>query len=292
MSYRVLSQFAGVSLLAITIWALVSGLGSIRSGEDVFVFVLLCLAVASLGGIIFLALRWATTGSAVYWRTEDAKGQVARIITMIICALIVQVAAGAYFDQQGRFGETAAAGFFVVWTLFPAIFLGTKIVRWPSRVLRPSAARLLIVGTIALVIAAALSSIGFLSASSEGQVQPISQLPLVLGSVVLGAAAEEVVWRVLLLTALLQATGSRFHAVLLSGVGFAMVHAPLALMQPVLRADWPMLDFAVHAYAPEFLMTTAVGCLLGVVWLRTGSITLVVLTHVVLNVGHHLVFGV
>ena len=292
MSYRLLSQSAGISLLAITIWALVSGLGQVRDDKDVLVFGLLCLAVAGLGGIIFLVLRWATSGSAVYWRTGDAKGQVARILTMIICALVVQMSVTAYFDRQGRLGDTAAAVFLVIWTLFPAIFLGAKIVRWPSRLLRPSMFRLVIVGAIALGIAATLTSLAFLSATSESQIQPIGDWPLVLGSVVLGAAAEEIVWRVLLLTALLQATGSRFQAVFLSGVGFAMMHAPLALMQPVLRADWPMLHFAIHAYAPEFLMQAAVGCFLGVVWLRTGSITLIVLTHAVLNLGPHLVLGV
>lgn len=293
MSYRLLSQSAGLSLLAITIWALVSGLGNtVRSVEDALAFGLLCLAVAGLGGVLFLVLRWATSGSTTYWRTIDTPPQVARILAMIICALSVQMAVGAYFDRQGHLGETAVAVFLVIWTLFPAIFLGARIVRWPSRVLRPSAFRLLIVGVIALGIAAALTSLGFFSAASESQVQPVSQWPLVLGSVVLGAAAEEVVWRVLLLTALLQSTRSRFHAVFLSGVGFAMMHAPLVLMQPVLRADWPMLHFAVNAYAPEFLMTAAVGCFLGAVWLRTGSITLIVLTHTVLNLGHALIFGV
>lgn len=292
MSYRLLSQSAGISLLAITIWALLSGLGSVQSGEDLLAFGLLVLAVAGFGGILFLVLRWATSGSAIYWRTTDTPPQVARVITMIICALVVQMAVTAYFDRQGRLGETAAAVSLVIWTLFPAIFLAARIIRWPSRVLRPSAFRLLITAVIALGIAATLTSLGFFSAAGESQIQPVSQWPLVLGSVVLGAAAEEVVWRVLLLTALLQATGSRFHAVFLSGVGFALMHAPLVLMQPVLRADWPMLHFAVNAYAPEFLMTAAVGCFLGVIWLRTGSITLVVLTHVVLNLGHALLFGV
>lgn len=293
MSYRLLSQSAGLSLLAITIWALVSGLGNtVRSVEDALAFGLLCLAVAGLGGVLFLALRWATSGSAVYWRTEGAPPQVARILAMIICALVMQMAAGAYFDRQGRLGETAVAVSLVIWTFFPAMFLGSRIVRWPSRVLRPSVSRLLIVGAIALGIAAALTSLGFFSVVGESQIQPVSQWPLVLGSVVLGAAAEEVVWRVLLLTALLQATGSRFHAVFLSGVGFAMMHAPLALLQPVLRADWPMLHFAANAYAPEFLMHAVVGCFLGVIWLRTGSITLIVLTHVVLNLGDALLFGV
>lgn len=290
MSYRLLSRLAGVSLLAIAAWAMASGLGPVREGP-VVAFGVLGLVAAVLGGILFLALRRATTGSAVFWRTEDAPRQVAKIGTMIICALVVQMAVGAYFDRQGRLGETADALFLAIWTLFPAIFLIAKVVKWPSRVLRPSVLRLLMVGAIALGIAAALTSLGFFSAAGASQIQPVRNWPLVLGSVVLGAAAEEIVWRVLLLTALLQASSSRFQAVFLSGVGFAMVHAPLALMQPVLRADWPMLNYAVHAYAPEFLMQAAVGCFLGVVWLRTGSITLIVLTHTILNIGPSLISG-
>ena len=290
MSYRLLSQSAGVSLLAITVWAMASRLGPVR--DPVVLFGLIGLVAAGLGGILFFALRWATSGSAIYWRAAGAPPQVTPILTMVVCSLVVQMAVSAYFDRQGRLGETSAAVFLVIWTVFPAIFLGARIVRWPSRVLCAPVLRLLIVGLIALVIAAALSSLVFVSEASEAPIQPVSKWPLVLGSVVLGAAAEEIVWRVLLLTALLQATSSRFQAVFLSGVGFGCMHAPLALMQPVLRADWPMLNFAVHVYAPEFLMQTAVGWLLGVIWLRTGSITLIVLTHTILNIGPSLVLGV
>jgi membrane protease YdiL (CAAX protease family) len=290
MSDRLLSLFAGVSLMAITVWAIASRLGPVR--DPVVLWGLLGLVTAGLGGTLFFALRWATTGSAVYWRTGDAPGEVARILAMIICALVVQMAVAAYFDRQGRLGQTAGAVFLLIWTLFPAAVLGARVVKWPSRVLRSSAFRLVVVGSIAVALTATLTTLPFLSSAHQQQLLPISKWPLVLGSVVVGAAAEEIVWRVLLLTALLQATSSRFQAVFLSGVGFASMHAPLALMQPVLRADWPMLHIAVHAYAPEFLMQTAVGLLLGVIWLRTGSITLIVLTHTILNVGPSLVSGV
>lgn len=290
MSYRPLSLFVGVSLLAIATWAMASRLGPV--GDPVVLFGLLGLLAAGLGGVLFFALRAATAGSAVYWRTEDAPHQSARILAMILCTLVVQMAITAYFDQQGRLGQTADATFLVIWTVFPALFLTAKFVKWPLRVLRSSVLRIVIVGSIAIVLAATLTSFPILNAIHQQQILPKGNWPLALGEVILGATAEEIVWRVLLLTALLQATGSRFQAVFLSGVGFAMVHAPLALMQPVLRADWPMLQFAVHAYAPEFLMQAAVGCLLGVVWLRTGSIALIVLTHTILNLGPSLVLGV
>lgn len=99
------------------------------------------------------------------------------------------------------------------------------------------------------------------------------------------------IFRVLLLTALLDLTRSRFHAVFLSSVVFGLIHAPLALMQPVVHGDWPILQSAAQAYAPDFLLQTLAGLILGVLWLRTGSIGLVVVTHAIMNVGPTLLTG-
>lgn len=106
-----------------------------------------------------------------------------------------------------------------------------------------------------------------------------------VADVLVAAAPEEIVFRVLLLTALLDLAVTRFQAVFLSGVAFALVHAPLAVIQPLARADWSTLQYAAYIYAPEFSVQAVVGFALGVLWLRTGSITLVILTHAILNLG-------
>lgn len=112
-----------------------------------------------------------------------------------------------------------------------------------------------------------------------------------VAKIIVLAAAEEVIFRVLLLTALLDLTRSRLYAVFLSSVVFGLVHAPLELMQPVVHGDWLALQYMAQAYAPDLLLQTFAGLVLGVIWLRTGSIGLVVLTHAVINVGPTLLIG-
>lgn len=52
-----------------------------------------------------------------------------------------------------------------------------------------------------------------------------------------------------------------------------------------------MLAYAAQSYLPEFLMQTLFGLFLGVIWLRTGSIVLIVATHAIMNVGPSLLSG-
>ena len=51
-----------------------------------------------------------------------------------------------------------------------------------------------------------------------------------------------------------------------------------------------MLQQAANAYAPGFLLQTVLGMVLGALWLRTGSIWLVVLTHAIFNLGPALAY--
>lgn len=69
------------------------------------------------------------------------------------------------------------------------------------------------------------------------------------------------------------------------------MHVPGALAEPIVSADWPMLQGAAFEYAPKFLMQTLTGVFLGVLWLRTGSIVLIALTPFIFNVGATRVYG-
>jgi membrane protease YdiL (CAAX protease family) len=51
-----------------------------------------------------------------------------------------------------------------------------------------------------------------------------------------------------------------------------------------------MLAYAAQSYAPIYLGQLVLGLVLGVVWLRTGSITLVTAIHAIANVGYALAF--
>ena len=52
-----------------------------------------------------------------------------------------------------------------------------------------------------------------------------------------------------------------------------------------------MLLDAASAYAPLFLGQGVIGTFLGVLWLRSGSIVLIALTHAIFNVRTTLLYG-
>lgn len=144
---------------------------------------------------------------------------------------------------------------------------------------------------LAIGLATAWSYTAWSIAPDKAVIPPIPELIVTVGAVILGATFEEIMFRVLLLTALLDRTGSRFQAVFLSSVAFGLMHVPGALADPVLHGDWAVLQQVAFDYAPRFLMQTFLGLLLGVLWLRSGSITLIALTHAIFNMGKVLALG-
>lgn len=287
MTYRVVSHAVGASLVAVTVWLLVVAIKPMPGEALVVVSVVIGL-VALLGITLFFLLRWGTTEPTGYWWTKDPSGQVPRIITMIVLSLAVQIAVSAYFDGQGRLGETSTAVFLLVWTTIPLASIAFGFLKLPSRTAKPSRLKLIVASAVSLLIAGTMTSLAFTPGIKMAGAE---NWYFVILSVIVGAVNEELVWRVLLMTALLGASGSRLIAVLLSGFGFALMHAPLVLLQPVLRSDWPMLSYAANSFAPEFLLHVAVGWLMGIVWLRTGSFTLIVAVHALINLGPSLVLG-
>ncbi|WP_332640059.1 CPBP family intramembrane glutamic endopeptidase [Brevundimonas sp.] len=292
MIARSLSQFLALALAALLFWCFISSPGVMDPEYVVEGYAAGVLTVAVVFGLLFVALRFATAGSAIYWSGgAEPKKRLERIGVMIGVMLAVHIGAGWIFDLQGRLGETADIVSVLTSTLVPAAFLALGIVKWPSRLKSASTLRLALVGAAAIGLATTVSYAKFANGPDDLDVPSIGGLSISLAGLIVAAAAEEVVWRILLLTALLDVTASRFQAVFLSGVAFGLMHAPLALMQPVVRADWPMLQYAANAYAPELLLLVAGGLFLAVLWLRTGSIALVVLTHSILNVGPDLMSG-
>jgi membrane protease YdiL (CAAX protease family) len=289
---RRLSQFLALALAALLFWCFVSAPGVVDPEHVVEGYAAGAVMVIGIFGVLFVALRFATAGSAIYWSGgAEPKKRLGRVGLMIGVMLAVHIGAGWLFDLHDRLGETADIVSLLTLTLVPAAFLALGIIKWPSRVKSASTLRLVLVGASAIGLAAAVSYAKFANGPDDLDVPSIGGLSVSLAGLIAAAAAEEVVWRILLLTALLDLTASRFQAVFLAGVAFGLVHAPLALMQPLIRADWPMLQYAANAYAPELLLLVAGGLLLAVLWLRTGSIALVVLTHSILNVGPYMMFG-
>jgi membrane protease YdiL (CAAX protease family) len=290
MTLTRISQAVALVLAALTFWVLISRPeDSSVTGMTILDAVVLALLVSIVFGLSFLGLRLATSGSITYWSGRTGAKQIWRLGLMIFVTLTIQIIAGRVLDYHRLLGpETSSVVFLLTWTLIPAAFLLAGLVKWPERLRSASTIRLVLAGLVAVCFAGSYSYYSFVS--GEPNIPSTDVLSIMIVDLIFGATVEEIVLRVLLLTALLDLTASRFQAVFLSGVIFAGIHAPLALVGSAVHGGWSMLQQAANAYAPDFLLQTMLGMVLGALWLRTGSIWLVVLTHAIFNLGPTLAY--
>jgi membrane protease YdiL (CAAX protease family) len=233
----------------------------------------------------FFALRQGSGGSETYWQSDGSR-QVKRVALVIAIIIVTQLALGFGFDFFFDFTPAFSFTFehLLAWTLVPAACLRLGVVSWPERIRKATPVKLVVAGLPAILFATAAGYNKYLNPNAEYGIM-LDPMPLRIVDLLWAAAVEEVVFRVLLLTALLHLPVSRFQSVFLSGVAFAGMHAPLYLANPLFHADWPQLAYAATAYSPLFLGQTVFGLVLGLVWLRTGSFTLIAVTHAIINLG-------
>lgn len=287
---RRLSQLATFALFVLAYWTFVSRPGVI--GEEFVGEIYTFVAVFTLVvfGVLFLLLRLGTSGSTTYWSIN--KDQLRPIVWMILTVLgVMQFAALALNLVDLSNPTTSNITYLLAGTLVPAAFFQFGLIAWPICLHRAGWLRLCVLGGIGLSAAALWSYWGFSLAPDRSSPPSVGEGVVTAGFLIVGGTLEEVLFRVLLLTALLVQAGSRLQAVFLSSVAFGLMHVPGALIDPALRSDWEFLGQVAFDYAPEFLMQTLMGMALGVLWLRTGSIALISLTHAMLNLGTHLAVG-
>lgn len=243
-------------------------------------------------GLGFILLRQGTRDGATYWSTSDAFQQVPRIGLLVGAIFCLQTTADLVLGRFG-FGTSLMAGAtgMLAWTLIPATFMHFGSIRWPTRIHQASRRRLTWGAIIGLGLAATWSFTAFSLADTTPSIPGADSLFVLASALIVAAAGEEIVFRGLLLTALVGVTGSRLQAVLISGVAFAAMHAPYEIAIPVAYGDWHMLLPIAQDYAGKFVGQVVLGLGLGVLWLRTGSITIVTLCHAVLNFGTTLANG-
>ena len=290
MTLTRISQAVALVLAALTFWVLISRPEDPSvAGMTVLDAGVLALLVSIIFGLSFLGLRLATSGSITFWSGRTGAKQLWRLGLMIFVTLAIQIIAGRVLDYHRLLGpETSSVVFLLTWTLIPAAFVLAELVKWPERLRSASMIRLVLAGVAAVCFAGSYSYYSFVS--GEPNIPSADVLSIMIVDLIFGATVEEIVLRVLLLTALLDMTESRFQAVFLSGVIFSAIHAPLALVGSAVHGGWSMLQQAANAYAPGFLLQTVLGMVLGALWLRTGSIWLVVLTHAIFNLGPALAY--
>jgi membrane protease YdiL (CAAX protease family) len=292
MTLRRFSQCLALALAALTWWVMVSQPGVVEPEFAGVIYVGVGLLVAVVFGVLYAALRVSTWGRTVYWSGQPGTRQVRRVGLMIGAMLVLQLAAGRLLDVFGLLDPLSSTAIaLLIGTMVPAAFLEFGGVSWPKRLRSASILTLLVGGVLGLGAATAWSWNVVSVSPHEPVISPIAAVGVRLLVLVVAATSEEVVFRVLLLTALLHLPVSRLQAVFLSGVAFGLMHAPLALVQPVANADWALLALAAPDYAPVFLLQMLGGLVLGVLWLRTGSIVLIAMTHAVLNIGLTLIHG-
>lgn len=285
------SLFFALALAALAYWFMVSAPGVMDPEFAGTIYTGFALLTLIFFGLTFVALRFATASSTTYWSAGPRPNQVGWILAMIGAALAILLGVGWLFELQDRLAETADIASILTLTLLPAAFLALGLVKWPARLKSASKLKLFLVGAAGVGFATAVSYAKFANNPAGFEMPSIGGLVIAVAVLIVAAAAEEIIFRVLLLTALLDLTRSRFDAVFLSSVVFGLGHAPLALMQPVIQGDWLALHYTAQAYAPMCLMQIFAGLVLGVLWLRTGSIGLIVLTHAVMNFGPTLLTG-
>lgn len=297
MTSRRLAQLLALALAALTYWTIVSRPGVVGDEFPVTIHATMLVLTLVVFGVCFLALRWTTGGAEIYWSTQR-RDQLRPIGWMILTGLAVMLIGGQILDELAHVDASSVEALYsaeviylLTWTLVPAAFLQFKLVAWPARSGRPGKLKLFLIGAVAICAAGAFAYAAF-SASPQGPgLWDVGPQLVRLGAVAIGATSEEVVFRVLLLTALLDRTGSRFQAVFLSSVAFALIHVPGQLAQPVMQGDWALLRIVAHDYAPIFLAQALFGLVLGALWLRTGSIVLIAAVHALLNAGSMLATG-
>lgn len=261
----------------------------------VIIVVVIILMVAVAFVLTSLVLRVAIGNAPSYWSADAGRKEVGRILLMIGLTLFIIIASGLVLNGLDRDSVVSyGAAALLTKTLVLAAFLQFGWIRWPERRRVASWRQLVLTGAVAVAFTAWWKS-GVLEAAAEGSITfSAGALLMLAGSLIIDVVTEEVMFRVLLLTALVDLTRSRIDALVLSAFVFGLVHAPGELMEPLLyggQGGVPPLGAAAFEYAPIFLAQTVLGLFFGALWLRTGSIALVVGTHVLFNLGATLAEG-
>lgn len=273
--YPALSVLGVALVLAYYVWITVVPFGF--AGAPIAALVLL--------GLTLVTLKVGIRQQRVWWEMTDP-GQAPRVVALILIGIIVQLAIGWALRSVGRFdGLTSMLVYVGVWTGLPLLVVMLGVIRWPRRVAAPSMRSLVVIAIPALVVAAGIGWLGWM-AFEEPRVLP-GPVELILGAAatLLGATAEEVVFRVLLLTAIVRASGSRSQALILSSVVFALYHVPSSISVPLLAGDWNEVVVYFQGSVADLVWTTGIGFVLGALWLRTGSVWLISLCHAICNIG-------
>jgi len=249
------------------------------------------IAAIAMLGLVVATLKVGVREPRAWWQAADTS-QTGRVMLLILTGMICQLTIGWGLREVGRFSQlTSTIVYLVVWTSIPLLFIAMGWVRWPHRLASPSWRALLPAAAAILLVATGTACMGGLAYTGPQVPPKLFDYAIGGAATLLGATMEEIVFRVLLLTAIAAASKSRTQALILSSVVFALYHVPGSVSVPLFAGDWPEVETYARDFLPDLVWTTGYGFFFGAVWLRTGSITLVCLAHAICNFGQIAVGG-
>lgn len=275
INFRSIATACSITTFGLLGWITVAPSGF--AGTPLVVGVTLSLLVA--------ALKLGVSRPVDYWVASN-RSQASRLIVMIVASVIIHFTLSAGLILSNAY--TWQAGLvitLIVWTGVPVTCLRFGWVDWPRRLATPHKREFLIVAAASLVIAFVLGLLASTPTEAPSSVQNLANLAFSSSVLLVSATMEEIVFRVLLLTAIVEVTKSRMQALIFSSLIFVLCHIPLTLAYPVVMGDLNMLSEAATSFWPEVVVLTCLAFLFGALWIRTGSIALVAVVHAMLNLG-------
>lgn len=220
-----------------------------------------------------------------YWRQTEPAASINPALALIFSIIFVQLILTSSIEliaHEGGIQSTII--YYFSWGFIPALFIAKKWILIPKKTGSPS---LLLSATIAILstaFCAAISGLIFVFIDRLS-VPSVYNFVFELLDTISAAFLEEIVFRLILLTALIELSKSRLAALIISSSLFAILHVPVLMSGMIINGEWGNLAAYSRDLFPAMNHLLGMGFILGAVWLRTGSLILVVFLHTILNLG-------
>jgi membrane protease YdiL (CAAX protease family) len=238
-----------------------------------------------VGAAAPVVVIWLTRGqSEPEWRLPNANRKLRWLTIYLIMGVLfvfpAQSLIKTHVDSELARQVIVHGSSYTYYLIVPSLLLVTGFWRWPSFDGSLDRGRLTAVAAFTLICFLTMSY--FINPFFQGPYTP-PRVVLALLSTFVDAAAEEVLFRVLLLSYLCAVIGSKSGSLLISSLTFGWMHWPVWVINLELPGSAPINDWIDGDTIAMAMWLTGAGMLLGVVWLRTRSFALVAVAHTSLN---------
>ena len=281
-NYRAITWICTAAIMALLAFASYSSDGYRVAPIILISFLSVCALILWIG----------RNRSQDYWESTNPNNQVALIAILITVTVLLHVIFGLLLYRAGTLNYfTNSLLGLIVWSLVPLAFVLFGIVKLPTRRHRPDKGNLITISLVAVLISMTIALVFFFGAGGPRSDISAGTLLIDVSITILSASLEEISFRFLLLTALLSYTKNIYRSLIISSVVFGFSHVPLVLAFPIINMDWDLLGSAIESYFPQLIWQIGIGFVLGSIWIRTGSIVLIVTVHSLYNLGQVLATG-